>query len=59
MQHMEKVWKAEQAAKAEEKRIEELKKELAEERELEALRRAHEEATGRKRFVGWGFSHCE
>jgi len=49
MRHMEKVWLAEQRAASEEKKMAELRQELAEEREMEALRKAHESATGIKK----------
>lgn len=50
MQHMEKVWLAEQKALEEAKKLEKVRKELAEEREIEDLRRQHEQATGKKRL---------
>jgi len=46
IQHMEKVWKAEERAKQEKKKMEELRRELAEEREIDQLRKVQEEATG-------------
>jgi len=46
---MEKVWKAEERAKSEESKTKELQQELAEEREMEALRKAHETLTGTTR----------
>jgi len=41
---MEKVWKAEQAALEEQKKAEQLRKELVEERQMEEMRRMQEAA---------------
>jgi len=46
MRHMEKVWKAEERSKSENKKLSILQQELAEEREMESLKRAHENLTG-------------
>jgi len=50
MRHMEKVWKAEERARVEDKKLGELRREKAEEREMEELRKTHENATGNKRM---------
>lgn len=44
MQNVEKVWKAEQAAAEEEKKIKQLQKELADERQKEELRKLQAES---------------
>lgn len=49
IQHMEKVWKAEERAKQEKKKMEELRRELAEERELDQLRKVQEKSSGSSR----------
>jgi len=59
MRHMEKVWKAEERSKAENKKLDELKQELAEEREMEELRRAHEALTGIKKKARVDFLYSE
>lgn len=50
LRHIEKVWKAEQRATEEGKRIAELRKELEEERELQQLRSMHQQSTGLSRY---------
>jgi len=59
MRHMEKVWLAEQRAASEDKKMAELRQELAEEREMEALRKAHESATGIKKSERVDFLYSE
>jgi len=59
MRHMEKVWLAEQRAASEEKKMAELRQELAEEREMEALRKAHENATGLRKNERVDFLYSE
>jgi len=59
MRHMEKVWLAEQRAASEDKKMAELRQELAEEREMEALRKAHENATGIKKSERVDFLYSE
>jgi len=59
MRHMEKVWLAEQRAASEDKKMAELRQELAEEREMEALRKAHECATGIKKSERVDFLYSE
>jgi hypothetical protein len=59
LRHIEKVWKAEQRAEDEAKRIAELKKELEEERELQQLRQLHQQSSGGPRYVPfYNFSAC-
>jgi len=59
MQNMEKVWKAEERTKKEDKKMEELRQELAEEREMEDLRRAQETLTGVKKKDRVDFIYAE
>jgi len=59
MRHMEKVWKAEERAKAEESKTKELQQELAEEREMESLRKVHETLTGTTRADRVQFLYSE
>lgn len=55
MKNIERVWKAEQKYEAERKKIEELQKELKEERSREEMTRYAEE-TGAIKLVRW-YSH--
>uniref|UniRef100_A0A6B2LMC9 CBF1-interacting co-repressor CIR N-terminal domain-containing protein n=1 Tax=Arcella intermedia TaxID=1963864 RepID=A0A6B2LMC9_9EUKA len=59
MRHMEKVWKAEERAKQEERKMAELKQELSEEREMEELRKVHEQLTGQKKKERVDFLYSE
>eukprot|EP01120_Amphizonella_sp_Union-15-10_P009758 TRINITY_DN3772_c0_g1_i1.p1 TRINITY_DN3772_c0_g1~~TRINITY_DN3772_c0_g1_i1.p1 ORF type:complete len:371 (+),score=104.32 TRINITY_DN3772_c0_g1_i1:116-1114(+) len=55
IKNVEKVWKAEQRAYAEDKATKQLKRELEEERQIEELKKLHEDQTGHKRAerVDW------
>jgi len=48
IQHMEKVWKAEQRTVEEERKVTELRRQLAEEQKILDMKKLHEEATGKK-----------
>ncbi len=48
LHHMEKVWKAEQRTQDEERKMLELKRQLAEEQKILDLKKLQEEATGKK-----------
>jgi hypothetical protein len=59
MGNREKVWKAEERDKEDQKKLDELRRELAEERELEDMRRQRDSARGVERCGRWKWREFE
>src|SRR4051794_2438946 len=57
LHNIERVWKAEQRQQDEDKKMTELKRQLAEEQKIHDLKRLHEEATGKKSGDRYVASH--